>query len=245
MKPNFFEQGSPYLFHPLLTPERTADEVDFIVAITGVKPGSRILDIGCGAGRHSIELARRGFDVLGIDPSEAMIAAANEKVGDGRLKLKFRQMRGEDLDFTSEFDLAICLFTTLGQVNDTDDNVQLLVNTARALRNGGHFIVELQLPAYVETHLKTREQLGGGDSYVDVERSYDKPQKIITEVFTRISPEGQQAYMLRYRLFNPIEIRQLLEEAGFTEINIYAGYELTPLVDNEPAMVINAIKRRS
>jgi D-alanine-D-alanine ligase len=245
MKPNFFDQGSPYLFHPLLTPERTAEEVDFILAITGIKPGGKILDIGCGAGRHSIEFARLGYDVLGIDPSAAMIATAKEKGVDEELKPEFRQMRGEDLNFTSEFDVAICLFTTLGQVNDQDDNHQLLFNAARALRNGGRFIVELQLPAYVENHLKTEERLGGGDSYVDVERSYDKPQKIVTEVFTRISPNGQQAYMLRYRLFNLDEINALLEKVGFNEIDIYAGYEMTPLMDDDPAVVICARKGRN
>ena len=242
MKPNFFEQGSPYLHHPLLTPERTAEEIDFILSITGIKPGGRILDIGCGAGRHSIELASRGYDVLGIDPSEVMIAAARERAAGEVMKPKFRQIRGEELDFHGEFDLSLCLFTTLGQVTDQQDNHRLLFNAARSLRSRGHFIVELQQPAWLESHLKTEERLGSGDSYVDVERSYDKQHKVVTEVFTRVSPKGRQAYMLRYRLFNPDEIKQLMEEAGFNEINFYGGYKDIPLVDDCPAMVISAGK---
>ena len=156
------------------------------------------------------------------------------------MKSEFRQMRGEDLNFDYEFDLSLCLFTTLGQVNDQDDNHQLLVNAARSLRNAGHFIVELQQPDWVESHLKTKERLGGGESYVDVERNYDKSQKLVTEIFTRISPDSRQAYMLRYRLFNPGEINLLLEDAGFDEINFYGGYEEIPLVADCPAMVINA-----
>lgn len=242
MKPNFFEQGSPYLYHPLLTPERTEEEIDFILSITGIKPGGRILDIGCGAGRHSIELARLGYDVLGIDPSEVMIAAARERAAGEEVKPEFRQMSGEELDFHGEFDLSLCLFTTLGQVNDQDDNHQLLDNAARSLRSGGHFIVELQQPGWAESHLKTEERLGEGDSYVDVERNYDQQHKLVTEVFTRVSPHGRQAYMLRYRLFNPDEIKQLLRDAGFSQINIYGGYESIPLVDDCPAMVISAVK---
>ena len=64
METNFFEHGSPYLQHPLLTPERTAEEVDFILSILPVEPGDKFLDIGCGFGRHSLELALRGFSVL-------------------------------------------------------------------------------------------------------------------------------------------------------------------------------------
>jgi SAM-dependent methyltransferase len=242
MKPNFFQQGSPYLFHPLLTPERTAEEIDFILGITGIKRSDRILDIGCGAGRHSIELAHRGYDVLGIDPSEVMIAAAKERAAEERVNPDFRQMRGEDLDFDSQFDLSLCLFTTLGQVNDQEDNRLLLLNAFRSLRSGGHFIVELQQPDWVEAHLKTEERLGSGESYVDVERDYDKTNKLVTEVFTRISPSGKRVYMLRYRLFNQDEIRQLLEWTGFGKINFYDGYEQTALKVDSPAMVIDAVK---
>ena len=77
--PNFFDAGSPFLKHPLLTAERTAQEIDFIEEYLTVSPGACILDVGCGFGRHSIELARRDFDVTGIDPSAAMIAVAQER----------------------------------------------------------------------------------------------------------------------------------------------------------------------
>ena len=242
MKPNFFEQGSPYLYHPLLTPERTAKEINFILSITDIKPGGRILDIGCGAGRHSIKLARRGYDVLGIDPSEVMVAAAKERAAEAMVNPEFRRMRGEDLSFDGEFDLVICLFTTLGQVNDQQDNHQLLYNAFRALESGGHLIVELQQPDWVEAHIKTEERLGSGESYVDVKRNYDKSQNLVTEIFTRISPKGQQVYMLRYRLFNQDEVLQLLERAGFGKILFYGGYEMKQLMDDCPAMVISARK---
>jgi SAM-dependent methyltransferase len=243
MKPNFFQQGSPYLYHPLLTPERTAEEIDFVLAITGVEQGSRILDIGCGAGRHSIELARRGYDVLGVDPSEVMVAAAKERAAAENVNPNFHQIRGEDLNFNGQFDLSLCLFNTLGQVNDQEDNHQLLLNAFHSLQSGGHFIMELQQPDWVEAHLKTQERLGSGASYVDVERNYDKTNKLVTEVFTRISPSGEQAYMLRYRLFDRDEIEQLLEGTGFSNINFYAGYERRPLKIDSPAMVIDAVKR--
>jgi len=156
MKTNFFEQGSPYLHHPLLTQERTAGEIDFILSILPVKPGARILDIGCGFGRHSLELARRGFDVLGIDPSAFMIDAAQERAaGENRIPV-FRQERGQDLQLHNEFDAAICLFTTLGQVEDHKDNLPLLHNAYQALLPGGNFILEIPQRGWAVSNLKTR-----------------------------------------------------------------------------------------
>ena len=77
-KPNFFGRGSPYLDHPLLTTQRTKAEIDFLLSKISIPDAGFILDIGCGFGRHSIELAQRGYNLVGIDPSQAMIDAARQ-----------------------------------------------------------------------------------------------------------------------------------------------------------------------
>jgi ubiquinone/menaquinone biosynthesis C-methylase UbiE len=243
MKPNFFDQGSPYLHHPLLTPERTAQELDFVLSLIDIKPGDKILDIGCGTGRHSIELSRRGLNVLGIDPSEVMIAAARERAAGESNNQEFLQMKGEDFQRINEFDASICLFTTLGQVIDREDNRQLLHNAARSLRPGGYFIVEVPQPGWVESNLKTHERFGEGETYTEVERSYDKELKLVTEMFTQVSPKSQRTYLLRYRLFNQTEIRKLLVDVGFIDITFYGGYERIPLAEDCPTMVASARKR--
>jgi len=242
MKSNFFEQGSPYLHHPLLTPERTAGEIDFILSILPVLPGARFLDIGCGFGRHSIELAKRGFDVLGIDPSAAMIAAAQERSNTDARRLEFRQMRGEDLQLENEFDTAICLFTTLGQIEDQKDNLQLLHNAFQALQPGGFFILEIPQRGWVVSNLKTSERFGEGSTFTQVTRSYDNDLHMVSEEFTLVSPNEQRQYILQYRLFNQAEINGLLEGAGFVGISFYGEYADTPLDDLSPSMVISARK---
>ena len=139
--PNFFDLHSPYLAHPLLTPERTALEIDHLVRILGVGPGATVLDIGCGFGRHSIEMATRGIRAFGIDPSEAMIAAANERAAAAGVDAEFRQQNGESLAASSAFDGAIVMFTTLGQINDLGaDNRTLLVRALEAVQPGVGFV---------------------------------------------------------------------------------------------------------
>lgn len=219
-------------------------EIDFILSIIDIKQGDRILDIGCGAGRHSIELTRRGFKVLGIDPSKVMITSARERAASENVQPEFLQMKGEDLEQVNEFEAAICLFTTLGQVEDREDNQRLLYNAARALRPGGYFILEIPQREWLENNLKQKERFGEGDTYTDVERSYNDELKLVTEVFMEMSPNDQRTYLLRYRLFNREEANTLLGIAGFSDINFFGGYERVPLVEDCPTMVVSARKRR-
>lgn len=242
MEANFFEPGSPFLKHPLLTPERTAGEIDFILSVLPLESGERILDIGCGFGRHSNELARRGFDVLGIDPSPAMIAAARENSASAGLTLQFRQQRGEDLQAVDQFKVALCLFTTLGQVSGQGDNLALLENAYRALEPGGWFMLEIPQRAWAVSNLKPSERIGEGDRYALVARSFDYERDLVSEEFTIVSPDGQQSYLLQYRLFSRAEINHYLEQAGYVEITFYDGYADTPLGDNSPTMVVRARK---
>jgi SAM-dependent methyltransferase len=242
METNFFEHGSPYLQHPLLTPERTAEEVDFILSILPIEPGDKILDIGCGFGRHSLELAQRGFGVLGIDPSTTMIAAALERSTRAGNQPEFRQLRGEDLQVVEEFNAAICLFTTLGQVTDQKDNLPLLKKAYQSLLPGSYFILEVPQRGQAVASLKPEERFGEGENYTQIDRRYDADQNLVTEKFTLVSPAEQRVYVLQYRLFNRAEGNHLLEEAGFSGITFFDGYTDTPLDDHSPTMVIRAQK---
>jgi SAM-dependent methyltransferase len=242
VKPNFFEHGSPYLEHPLLTPQRTSGEIDFILSILPLDPGSRLLDIGCGFGRHSIELARRGFDVLGIDPSAAMIAAARERAAAQAVQPEFRRLAGQDLQLQDEFAAAICLFTTLGQVTGQEDNRELLPRAFHALQPGGHLVLEIPQPAWTLDNLQPAETLGEGETHTRVRRSFDPARDLVSEQFTVVSPAGQRTYLLRYRLFNRAQVSQLLAQAGFAGLAFYGGYAPVPLDDRCPGMVIRAQK---
>ena len=105
---NFFDQGSPFLSHPALTGERTGAEVDFAVTKLALRPGARVLDVGCGFGRHAIELARRGFEVVGIDPAAAMLDRARELATGAGVNVDFLQIPAEDFVPVDKFDGEIC-----------------------------------------------------------------------------------------------------------------------------------------
>lgn len=235
---NFFEDGSPFLNHPLLTAERTAVETNFLESQLRLPAGARILDVGCGFGRHSIELAQRGYTVTGIDPAAAMIAAAQEQAAAAGVSVDFRQARGEEFTTGTPFDAAICLFTSLGQLGPDGDNSALVSRVVDALKPGGLFVVEVPQRDTAVAQLRPSDKFGDGDRYTAVTRQYNPNNQTITETFHLVTPENTRTYTLRYRLYDRTELENLLTQAGFTFHAAYSSYTGSPLTADSATMIL-------
>jgi len=207
----FFSDGSPYLEHPLLTVERSTAEIDEVARLTGSVSG-RVLDIGCGFGRHSIELASRFSDVTGIDPSSTMIDAARARALEANQFADFICVDAADFREVARYDLAICLFTSLGQqtTNRRNDapHVALLRQAKQALKPGGKLVLELPDKDRAVSALVETEHLGA----TKVLRSFDQRESTITERFSLFAGD---TYQLIYRVFDRTELVDLLHDAGF------------------------------
>ncbi len=241
---DFFSDGSPFLRHPLLTAERTGQEIDFLVDALPLASGARVLDVGCGFGRHSVELARRNYHVLGIDPAAAMIRAARQNAQEAGLDVNFQQVAAAGYFPAEPFDAALCLFTTLGQVPPAsdDDNRDLLATVFNSLKEGGRFALELPQKESALDALKPFDRFGGDASYAEVQRSFDDRTGIVTEKFHIVSPDGSQDYHLRYRLFTRQDVIGLLGAAGLQILSSYDGYNHAELSGDSPAMLFVCAK---
>ena len=119
----------------------TIGECDFIEREINYDKNTRILDIGCGTGRHCIELANRGYQVTGIDLSESQLARAKEKASAENLAISFVQHDARKLTFRDEFDLVIMLCEGGFSLMETDEmNFQILRNASNALNPQGKLI---------------------------------------------------------------------------------------------------------
>ena len=119
----------------------TIGECDFIEQEIGHNKEKKILDVGCGTGRHSIELAKRGYNVTGIDLSESQLKRAKEKASGQNLTVNFLKLDARNLRSKEEFDLVIMLCEGGFSLMETDEmNFKILENAANALKPKGKFI---------------------------------------------------------------------------------------------------------
>ena len=119
----------------------TMGECDFFEEEIAHDRQCRILDIACGTGRHSIEMARRDYRVTGVDLSDSMLARAREKAREQSLVVDFRKQDARDLPFSEEFDLVLMICEGAFPLMETDEmNYAILQGAARALKPGGKLI---------------------------------------------------------------------------------------------------------
>ena len=213
-------------------------EIDFVESVLDLPSSARVLDVGCGFGRHSVELAKRGYEVVGIDPSSAMIVAAKARARETAVTPQFLQTQAEQFESDRSFDAAICLFTTLGQISAQGENIGLVRRVYDALKPGGWFVVEVPQRETAVRHLKFQEQFGAGERYTAVTRQYDAADQTITEYFQLVAPESTRNYTLRYRLFSQSELAALLQQAGFAVQAVYGNYEGAPLTSEHTTLLM-------
>jgi len=205
----------------------TAGECDFIEKeIAGVKT-TRILDIGCGTGRHAIELARRGYAVVGIDLSGSQLRRAGEKAAALGLRVDFRRHDARSLPFSSEFDLAIMLCEGAFPLMETDEmNFQILQNAASALKPGGKFIFTTLnglFPLFhsVREFLAAQKQEGSAE-YRD--NTFDLMTFRDHNLTTFVDDRGNKKELsCNERYYVPSEITWLLKTLEFKKTDIFAA----------------------
>lgn len=119
----------------------TLGECDFIESEINFNKQIKILDVGCGTGRHSIEMTKRGYLVTGVDLSESQLERAREKAKQQNLTIDFQKQDARQLSFSDEFDLVIMLCEGAFPLMETDEmNFQILQNAAKALKSKGKLI---------------------------------------------------------------------------------------------------------
>lgn len=198
--------------------------VELLVDELELNTCSKILDLGCGRGRHSINLNRKGYTVKGIDLSEQAIATAREKaekLGLENISFEVRDMRDP---LPETFDAILNLFTTFGYFESDEENVKVLDSVEAMLRPGGVFVLD-----YLNAK-KVKESYRESDSgkFQDIEyyvRRYIKNDCIYKDiVFEGERVNGQRRYSERVKLYELHWFRQELGKRNFEIDHVYGDY---------------------
>lgn len=205
----------------------TLGECDFIEKEISCNKALKILDIGCGTGRHSIELTRRGYKVIGVDLSDFQLARAREKAMEAGLNIDFRKQDARNLPFDNEFDLALMLCEGGFPLMETDEmNFEILKSASRSLKNGGKFIFTTLnglFPVFnsIEEFCQSAAQEGNAayrKNSFDIMTFRDHNITIVED------DNGKKRELVcNERYYIPSEITWLLKSLGFKSVEIYGA----------------------
>lgn len=209
---------------PFLTPQATQSEAEFVIDAMGLSPGAQVLDIGCGYGRHAMELAARGFHVVGLDLSTPLLVRGGEEAMRRGLEINFVRGDMRELDFDAQFDGAYCLFSTFGYFDD-ETNKKTVSNIARALKPGGRVMIEILNRDYVIADLPTRVWWEGEGCVVleEVELNYFSSRIQVNR--SVVFDDGRQLEQeISVRAYSLHEVGKLMHAAGFRVLEVSGGY---------------------
>ncbi|HWO19579.1 MAG TPA: methyltransferase domain-containing protein [Kofleriaceae bacterium] len=210
---------------PFLTPQATQAEAEFVADAMQLTPGAQVLDVGCGYGRHAMELAARGFHVVGLDLSTALLLRGGEEAQRRGLQINFVRGDMRELDFDSQFDGAYCLFSTFGYFDD-ETNKRTILNMARALKPGGRVLLEILNRDYVIADLPTRVWWEGDGCVVleEVELNYFSSRIQVNR--SVVFDDGRQVEQeISIRAYSLHEVGKIMHAAGFRVLEVSGGYQ--------------------
>ena len=234
------------------TLERTQREVDFINSALNLPPaapgttgGARILDLCCGHGRHTVELAAIGYSMVGQDLSATFLNLAKDAAAARNLQPQFVHSDMREIPFEGEFDAVINMFTAFGYFDDME-NQKVLNAVARALKPGGKFLIDLlNAPRIIRDLLvQSWDELPDG-TVVLTQRDYNLLTGNNEERRTYIAPDGSKREIdLTWRMYFYPEFVKMLTHAGLAPIQVFGNFDGSEYILDSRRMIVLAEKQR-
>ncbi len=221
-----------------LYPHRDDADAERIVALLEargwVRAGDRVLDLACGAGRHSAALASRGARVTGFDLSLPLLRAAQRRARAALVRGDMRALGFRD----RAFDLVSNLFTSFGYFERDDDHQMVLAEVARILRPGGRFVLDFLNAAAVRRGLVRRDSRQVGGRRVVQERRLSDDGRFVVKTIA-LEGEGRH-FMERVRLFERADLERMLLAAGMPARGVFGDYDGGAHDDASPRLLLVA-----
>lgn len=247
----FWLETGPALF----TEERwklAGTEVDQLTALVKLPDGASVLDLGCGVGRHSLELARRGFKVTGVDRTATYLAQAKEKSDRDKLQIEWIQADMRQFHRDGAFDLVVNLLTSFGYFKDPAEDLRVIENVHASLKPSGQLVMELMGKEILARIFKPSDWHRQSDGTLLLEErevaedwSRLKVRWIIIKNQKRDASSelvSRYEHQFELRLYSANELEQLLNTVGFAEVCVYGSLEGKPYNHEAERLVMVARK---
>jgi SAM-dependent methyltransferase len=208
-------------------------EIDQLLALVTLPKGAAVLDIPCGPGRHLLPLARRGFQLCGVDLSQAYLAEAQKRAADARVTIELILADMREFVRPESFELAICMYTSFGYSGDPQQDAKVLKNLYRSLRPGGRLVLELVTKETAVASGPHAYPVSEGRRIVE-QAELMEHGAIIQRRWQLQGPGVDRSWLAWHRLYSVDELHTMLRRAGFSHSHLYGaldGRAFTPAGD--------------
>jgi SAM-dependent methyltransferase len=237
----FWKKVSPILFGEKCW-KSTAPQIDQVTHLLGLKPPLEILDLCCGLGRHSLELARRGFAVTGVDRTAVYLEKARQQAASEKLPIVFVQEDMRKFCRPGAFDIVLNFYTSFGYFENPAEDRRVLVNMEKSLRKGGRLVMEMMGKEILARIFRERDWHEEDGVIWLEERKVSKDWTWIDSRWIMLQGSKRNEFRISHRLYSAAELAALLKDCGFHSVDIYGNLAGAPYDQNAERLVIVAHK---
>jgi ubiquinone/menaquinone biosynthesis C-methylase UbiE len=216
-------------------------EVERMIGWLNLPPGAKVLDLCCGMGRHSLALSEAGYEVTGVDLSEALLREARAQTGSGQVTWIRSDMR--ELPLEGGFDAVVNLFTSFGYFEEDEEQIRVLREIGRMLKPGGKFIIDFLNPAHVIRNLVPHSTREDKDNLIDEQRRIEDGYVKKDIVLTSKSDGTPRQYHERVKLYSLEQFQSMITRAGLLVEAVHGSYDEGPYsAETSTRMIFRGIK---
>jgi SAM-dependent methyltransferase len=218
--------------------ERTHDQVSALIALLSINPKDAILDLCCGVGRHSLELARRGFKVIGVDRTQHYLEIARTQAVEEKLDVDFIEADMREFQKEKSFDVILSMFTSFGYFEDPDDQLRVLRCMHTSLKPRGRVLLDLLGKEKLARVFRERDWHRTEGGFKLEERRISKDWSWLDSSWILITDEGKMSeWSVSHWVYSAAEMKEMMESVGFSVHEVYGSLEGTPY-DHEASRLV-------
>ena len=231
------------MWRAAVSEEQTRNETDFLQKVLQLNPPAKLLDVPCGNGRLSLELALRRFQLTGVDISQDFLEEARSNSAKQGLKITWEHREMRDLPWQEEFDGVFCFGNSFGYLDD-DGNVDFLKAVFRVLKPNGRFILDAASVAEnVLPRIKECSEVQIGDILFKEENRFDHVLGRLDTDYTFVRDSKVEKRFGSHRIYTFRELSSLLETAGFVILETYGSLSQEPFKFGSQGLFSVAFKK--
>ncbi len=224
-----------HLYNPVLSQSRSRDEASFIRKIVPLRPTHNILDLGCGHGRHAIELSKANLKITGLDYSDYFLKIARKEAKKNNSSVTFIKKDMRELADHNTYDVILSLYSAFGYFAH-EENIDVLHRIFNALKPGGKFLIDVinayEHVSYIKKYGKkvrpgvykyVKKNTVDGYNLIDTDLYYEDAQ--LDSYHRKWQKNGKSGYFHYYMIqYTLKQYKQMLEHVGFEIQNLYGNY---------------------